>query len=131
MSGLAQNWTASDSTIVENKDSVITITKYDAYLLRRYITDLEYRSASYDLAQDKLTLLENKNLVWEQTANNYKEQRDLANLALTEQVALQNEVNAQIVEDLELSNKAGKRKGRKQGAIVAAAATLVICLLVK
>lgn len=65
LTGFTQNWIASDSTMTESKDSIITLTlnKDDAYLFRRYITDLEYKSASFDMAQDKLVLLESKNVL--------------------------------------------------------------------
>lgn len=98
-----------------------------ATLFRRYITELEYRSASYDLANDKITLLENKNILWEQTANNYKDQLTLTQGALDEQVVLQNQINKQIKEDL----KTQKRKGLKTGSAIGAVVTLIVCLLVK
>ena len=101
--------------------------KTDATLFRRYITELEYRSASYDIANDKITLLENKNVLWEQTAANYKDQLTLTKSALDEQVALQNQINEQIKEDL----KTQRKKGLKTGAIIGSVTTLLICLLVK
>lgn len=113
--------------MVESSDSTITLTvnKTDAYLLRRYVTELEYRSASYDLALNKITLLERKELVWEQTVDNYRNQLVVAENTLHNQIELQNRINDQIKEDIEQSRK----NGIKRGAIMGSAATLVVCLL--
>lgn len=106
---------------------VLVMDKIDATLFRTYITELEYKSASYAIANDKITLLEKQNLVWKDITDNYAKRLSLTQSALDNQITLQNKINEQIKEDL----KNQKRKGLKTGAVVGAVTTLIVCLLVK
>lgn len=105
----------------------LKLTKYDAYIFRRYITDLEFKSAEYELGKQKITLLESKNVLWEQRATNYQQQLASCNYTLDEQVVLQTARNEQLKRDIKKSH----RKGIKKGAILGAAAIMILCLLVK
>lgn len=105
----------------------MTLTKYDAYIFRRYITDLEFRSEQYEISKQRLVLLERKNVLWEQTASNYQEQLLTADLTLASQIALQEKSD----DYFKLEVKKSHKKGLKKGAVMAAAATLIICLLIK
>jgi len=109
----------------------ITLNKYDAYIFRRYITDLEFQSVQYEISKQKLVLLEEKNVLWEQTAANYKNQLSIADLTLTNQIVLQEEEEDYFRLEIEKVKKNSLKKGFKKGAIVATAATLILCLLIK
>lgn len=105
----------------------LTLTKEDAYLFRRYVTELEYQEASFGLTKEELYLWKSKSSLWEQTATNYKQQLDLANLTLNSQIDLQNKKEQIIEAQIKQANKKGVRKG----AVIATAATLIVCLLIK
>lgn len=105
----------------------LTLTEYDAYLFRMYITELEFTSVKYDLTTQQLSLWKNKGTLWEQTAANYNNQLDLADFTLERQIMLQEKKDEQFKLDLKTSH----RKGIKKGAAIAAITTIILCLLVR
>ena len=130
--GFTQNLTVSNDTINQtylNRDSVMNLImdKNEAYLFRRYITELEFQKVSFDLTKEELALTKYQSTLWEHTAANYKKELEIADFTL------QNQVELQGVKDIEINKqiKQAKRKGIRNGAIVASVVTLILCLLVK
>ena len=103
------------------------MTKYDMYLWRRYITELEFDKASFEITKQKLTIVENQRDLWKETSSNLEDQLSLTNNALDKQIELQEFRDKQVEDMVKMSQK----KGIKKGAVVGAVATLLICLLVK
>lgn len=113
--------------IINNDLVRVDFTKEELKVFRTFVTTLEFDNQKFILANEKIKLLEAKNISISAEKINYRDQVELTQSILTKNINIQKlkeEEYKKIIKD-------SKSLGRKEGVVVGVAVTLLACLLIK
>jgi hypothetical protein len=130
--GFTQELTVSKEPtylVTSNPDTLIHITldKIEAVSFREYITDLEFDRKCYFEDKKRIDILDAKISIFTSINSNYRKQIEILNT----RAEVQDKFYLAREQQLELEIKEALKKGRKQGAVVGAAAVVLVWILVK
>ena len=107
------------------------MNKHDAYLFRRYITEGEYSSKSLELANEKISYLEEEKLILISQKNNAIAKQTAAENLLNDIQRISSAKDKEWEKLVENTKKESTKKGILKGTVVGVVLTTILCLLVK